>query len=495
MAGELINLNPGPSIYPNNSLSLTGTKDPEVQSIIYTTNGDSPTLAKYIAYDTLNPPNPFIATVQDGRGNVIFDGGFPKWYDIYWNSASSFSALNASCKYLYNGIKFIANKEKEANGNKKILVLGDADSGAGYNIMQGGSHNFHNTLSGVGSLAGYDLVFKTRSSYGSVLDPSYTELDQYVACIFFSTVYTDSQLITDTAISNFGAFREAGNGIFFITDHGTGHGPGTTGFYSTANYVMTQFGAYFEGNFTRSPVNVGFLRANYGDHPLYNNLDDSEYIHAGGSESKVFVTEYTKYTSPPNITISGEGYHNVRFLLQLQNGEIITESYTYGLQVPELVDFKDYTGTVISDPEPTLLNHYRLNFTLNHDTYPVISGLIKNGDVVKGTFSSNSFQNGIASVSWLEGNDNIFLNDGNKVTVQVQTPFSYFKNIDSGRVYVPRNGVSLARNIQSLNQLELHGNPFKLLSNSDNNLIFPSTVSLPFKLNKLYNTLTDNVDV
>ncbi|WP_311965541.1 hypothetical protein, partial [Acinetobacter baumannii] len=73
-------------------------------------------------------------------------------------------------------------------------------------------------------------------------------------------------------------FRQQGGGLIFITDHGTNVLTNVNqvataegaGFYGTANRVIANFGAFFSGNYDRVPVNVGFLRTNYGDHPLYS---------------------------------------------------------------------------------------------------------------------------------------------------------------------------------------------------------------------------------
>jgi len=54
-----------------------------VKSLQYSVNAGPPAISKYIAYDQLTPPNPFIAVTQDGRGNVVYDGGFPKFYNAY----------------------------------------------------------------------------------------------------------------------------------------------------------------------------------------------------------------------------------------------------------------------------------------------------------------------------------------------------------------------------------------------------------------------------
>ena len=183
-----------------------------------------------------------------------------------------------------------------------MLILGDANSGSIYSIKDATASGFRTSINQICSIMGYTPTYKTCSDYAAtILDPTYAELDQYSCLVVMSSVYTDAQLITNAAASNIAAFREAGNGVFIITDHGAGP---SVGFYKTANFITANHGVYFEGDYNRSPMNVGFLRATYGDHPLYANLTDAEFIYAGGSESCVFITPTTPYNqgSLPNIT-------------------------------------------------------------------------------------------------------------------------------------------------------------------------------------------------
>ena len=256
-------------------------------------------VAKYIAYDNLSPANPFIAAVEDGLGKVLLDGGFPKWYNGSCNTGwTAYSQMTGSYKYLFDALNYISNPSKVAAGNKKILIIGDAEASENYSIKStsiplGG---FNTSINTVCNLAGYIPTFKTRSDYGTQIDCTSSELDQYVCVLFFSTVYTSAKLITDNAIQSLINYRKNNNGIFIITDHGDNIAniadattATYTGFFRTANHLVTNFGCYFTGNYDRTPVNVGFLRTTYGSHPLWKNLADSESIHAGGSESKVVI--------------------------------------------------------------------------------------------------------------------------------------------------------------------------------------------------------------
>src|SRR5690606_6360763 len=143
------------------------------------------------------------------------------------------------------------------------------------------------------TIAGYDLTIKTRAAYpNSQIDCDLDELEQYCCVIVMSSLSTTGSWITDTAAKAFADYRENGSGLIVITDHGPrlatleAAQPTTAPqFFGTANKIITQFGAWFSGTYNRSPVNVGFLRRTYGDHPLYNGMTDDESISAGGSES------------------------------------------------------------------------------------------------------------------------------------------------------------------------------------------------------------------
>ena len=82
-----------PSVPPGNYYSnqtIAFSFDPAVNGVTMTTGMYPPSLSKYIAYDTLTPPGPFIAVTEDGRGRVLYDGGFPKIYNnriTGWNAS------------------------------------------------------------------------------------------------------------------------------------------------------------------------------------------------------------------------------------------------------------------------------------------------------------------------------------------------------------------------------------------------------------------------
>jgi hypothetical protein len=433
-------------IYPNLAPGIYETSQkvsfefsPEVDSIISTID-ENPVLAKYIAYDNLSPANPFIATVQDGKGNVLFDGGFPKFYNNNYNTSwSVFSDLNASFKYLANAMDFIANPDKVAAGNKNILVIGDANTNNSYCILGTATSDFETSFRGVAAIMGYTLTFKTRGSYsGGYLNPTLEELNDYCGVLFMSSVNTSTAYITDLAITNLLLFRESGNGIFIISDHGNNYTDintvknGCSGFFCAANKLIVNFGAYFTGNYDRTSVNVGFLRSTYGDHLLYNNLTDDEYIRAGGSESKINITESTIYniSNFPKISLT-DGYSQINILVVLNTGEIINRTYTYGIKVNEIIHFYDknnldYISSFKLDSNPFIIDmQIEYNQSLTSDMFGYIQW---NDDTIANFTFDKDTKN--TTINYYNGYSNtIQIKDGDIIKTSIVTPLTYKRSL------------------------------------------------------------------
>ena len=444
-----ITLTPEPCIVSGSYIPIVVAKSNDIESYIVTTDGTPPVLAKYIAYDNLVPQNPFIATVEDGLGKILLDGGFPKWYnDNYNNSWTTYSQLSASFKYLYDAIDFISNKTKVNAGNKKILIIGDSEQTEHYSIKDDGSGNggFKKTIDRICSMKGYTPTYKTKGEYANnQLDIQFQELDNYCCILFFSTAYTNVKFITDTCIQSLVTYRQSGNGIFFISDHGDRDIPNITyartqdyyGFYRTANYVVTNFGCYFSGNYDRNPVNVGFLRTNYGNHPLWANLSDSEYIQAGGSESRIFITTYPLNYGSINLALTQNGYIPVQFLLSYSDGTIGLVSYTYGLNVPEIIFPKDENENIFSNTSiQTVKDTFFINFKIDYSTN--CSGLLKLNTTVIGSFTYTKstdtteiiIKPEYAVPLYQSLAHNINVKNNNQIYLQMISPISYTKTLN-----------------------------------------------------------------
>lgn len=309
-----------------------------VDFVMYTINGLMPTLSEYVAYDTLNPPNPFIAVTQDGRGNVVYDGGFPKFYNIYAPApASTFATLTGAFKYLYNALNFVSNKAKVNSGNRNVLILGDRVNDEYYTVKGTGSYGFYNSFVRLFAIAGYNPVFKDINDYSGTLNPTLAELDGYCAVLLMSSdYYTPTGRLTAAGIAAMVAYREAGNGVIMITDHGpdipdvnTAANGQYGAFFRTANQLVAEYGAFFSGLFDRTPVNVGFLRNTYGNHLLYNGMTDADVIAAGASESRVYIANYPRYkpNELPKLELEN-GCYNIQILTRLKDGTVEIQRQT-----------------------------------------------------------------------------------------------------------------------------------------------------------------------
>lgn len=336
----------------------------DVVGVAMSINAAPPSISKYIAYDNLPARNPFIAVTEDGRGRVVYDGGFPKFYNETWNNAVNFSQLTGEYKFLHNAIKWCANASKVSVGNKKVLILGDAITAQSYaikNPLGGGFNGFFTSLTAICNVAGFTPTFKDRADYAGVLNPTLAELETYTLVILMSTdsgAYNAPTLITPTAINDLVTYRENGNGIIIITDHGPllntiaeagAYASPEGSFFKTANRLAIKFGTYFTGNYDRTPVSLAFIRSNYGDHALYSGMSDAESIVAGGSESKVVVPIIQLAPPPISATyLNTVGLNSVNFLTTKADGSIETFKFTYSIAGTDLLDFKDKNNVAVT---------------------------------------------------------------------------------------------------------------------------------------------------
>lgn len=435
-----------PSIPPGSYLeqqSVTFSFAPNVTSVAFTQDTAPPSISKYISYDTLTPPNPFIAVTEDGRGRVVYDGGFPKFYNSpNSGAATTFAELTSAGKYLYNALNWIANPNKVAGGNKKVLVLGDDKIGGNYPIKSSISSGFHDTVVKICAVAGYTPTFMDVDDFDGVnLNPTLATLEQYCCVLFFSTKWTDVALITASAINDLVTYRENGNGICFITDHGYNLAKiedvniVNGAFFKTGNAVVSRFGAYFTGNYDRTPVNVGFLRQNYGDHPLYAGLLDSDSMPAGASESRVVVTQ-TATVAPgafAPVTVSKNGLNAVNVLVTLADGSVETARYVYNIQGDEFIFVQSTPFSNPGNPETNqgkvyAAEHGALDYAVSFT--PGNLGTVWGEILLNNKRIGELYGSGTTTQVFMYGGgpSKTFAKQGDKLDVVVRVPFTYIKS-------------------------------------------------------------------
>lgn len=384
MAGITYTLAPG--WYNQLNLSTTIFWPSNALKVLITNTTRSPTLSEVIAKD--NVGDPFIAVTQDGKGNVVYDGGFPKFlnYSLMVSGAypasppATFAALLPAHRYMHNAMKWVANKTKVNGGNKKILVVGNTDVSASYPLK--GSHytpapnqssadnGFVDVMRAIANVAGFQLTFYDLSDAGGTINLGLDNMDPYVAVIFIasqSPTGKNSSKITERFAKELSTYRELGNGVIIITDH-------TGGTYTNVDQALAEvngifaydatkcaayYGAFFSGDVDRTSVLVSNIRAQLiaaggdGTHPLLNNLADDSSIFAGGSESIIKVEDYTASLKDPaqpvTYALSTANEYRYNVLVQLNDADrtIETQPLRYIIRNPSDLTMVTNKGVAI----------------------------------------------------------------------------------------------------------------------------------------------------
>ncbi len=461
--------------YYTSPQTITWTVDPAVSTISSNVNGIPPAISEYIAYDTLSPPNPFLAVTQDGKGNVVYDGGFPKFYNSKAPAVddTTFSQLTASFKFLYNALTFTANPDKVAQGNRSVLVIGDAISGQSYSVKDTTASSFRTSFERLCAVAGFTITIKDRSDWGGTINPTFTELDQYACVLVMASDYSEnSTAITDTAVQDIVTYREQGNGIILITDHGpiladlTAASQSHGGFFTVVNRIAVNFGAYFTDNYDRTPVNVGFLRSTYGDHPLYNGMSDAEDISAGGSESRVVVTEVTTYdpTTLPQETIDTPGKYVYNFLMILDDGSVETHRLAFTLTEGEFIYARQPNAALTETHElPTYRRLSDFGVAVTDPEMGTVQGIVVKNDVDMGTFTTDTV-NGTVFNWYVPDVQGVPTRTGDRIGFRINSPVEYYTELTVTTPTVSLTAYNLAANLAMLETGDLSGLPQKELT-------------------------------
>jgi len=331
-----ISLSPAPGLFVGQT-SATVSMTASGYSTILASTTSQPTFAKNIAYDEFN--NPFISVVQDGKGNVFFDGGFPKYYNNAWSPTyTTFSAMTNQLKLLYNAMKWCS--EGNVTPSSKILLFGDALVGEPYAVKDTGANGFTTCITNVGALAGYQVVTADLSDFPLSSTISSAYLSQFAAVIFLSSSViawdTAAPRLSAGSLANIWNYRQQGGGLLLITDHYV--------FETMANQVAAGFGCSFSGSIDRHPVSVDALIATYGMHPLWANITGSVY--AGDSEGIVTIPVNTPFDpTTQTISLSGTGYKTIYLTVADTTGVVTTSAYSYALNVPDPVHLTVPTHT------------------------------------------------------------------------------------------------------------------------------------------------------
>lgn len=218
---------------------------------------------------------PFLAVADSGAGRVVYDGGFPKFYNVIVNPVTD--------QFLRNVTNFCANPNKP----KRALVCSSAVRGFAY-PADSQPTGFGTRVPDILRAMGYvvDVYCAGDPFFGSVMDHDYDTLAPYSFVVFFSSNEFNAPNITERTATAYGEFVAKGNGLFLITDHDS--------FQYAANMIAKQYGVMFTGVVNRQPVSIAASIAKYGDSPLWEGIRDQ--IFAAGYSEGIVNVDY----SPPD---------------------------------------------------------------------------------------------------------------------------------------------------------------------------------------------------
>ncbi|WDS62179.1 virion structural protein [Pseudomonas phage D6] len=417
MAEIITSIDPGQYM---GAQTLTVTFPANTRKVIITRDDRSPVLTEILAYDRgyLLPipsnPNPaigegpivdrpFLAVTQDGRGNVIYDGGFPKFYNSHIASANggqwpatlptTLAGLAPACRYLLNALSFIANPRKVAQGNRKILFLNNTVRTLQYNILKSyyhpdplqnnaGGDGFRDTFDAVCNIGGWIPTYIDCTSNGNTqLTVSLATMEQYAAVVYLASnggSGPSTSTIAESTASAISQYRNAGSGVAIITDHCSDNYTNLADaiarggvFGHDATKVAKYFGAYFSGDVARSPVQVGEIRRQIGDpgppedHPLLAGMADTDYIFAGGSESlivpELYPNDQVSPDQPWTLSMPTAGTYRANILVQLDDGTILTRPLKYIIINPSDVNLRDSFNNIVGNAYNTYMGSVEYN--------------------------------------------------------------------------------------------------------------------------------------
>jgi hypothetical protein len=443
--------------YYGGAITVNITFPPNVRKAIITRDDVSPVFSEIIAYD--KDPNtqvrrPFLAVTQDGRGNVVYDGGFPKYYNSNVNAApvpTTFAQLNGSCKFFHNALKFCANPTKVASGNNKILIVGNTVAGDSFNHKYSMKNNIGpSNLQGSGmadswlptvSIAGFVATVMGADDFANnQIDLPFSFLDQFCMVVFLSSypIYDQTSRMTARTPAEVATYRAAGNGLFIITDHcGDVYSSVAdavarrTVFASDAILMAAPYGAYFSGNYDRTPVLVGDIRAENGDHPLFANIGNDEYIIGMVSESIVFVDDHAADAVNPAVVqtynLTTAGTHRLNPLAQMNDGSIIVRPFRYDLIDPSNLLLQNTRGQNMGQTVSTVKRAFDFSLLYNVANPPTMTGRITRNGEAHGTFQ---LSNNVMTAKWCSGTNSSFnYLPTDTIGFSIELPFIY--NVES----------------------------------------------------------------
>lgn len=406
---------------------------------------------------------------------------------------SVFDQLPGAWKYLHNVMKFIANPQKVASGNNKLLIIGNVHGNKPYCIRNRQSDTslstdaritgFRDTFDAVAGVAGKQLTYYDTSDTGDKpIDLKFAYLNQFAGVIFLSSKESNGseamRRVTPAFAKELNLYRLQGNGVFVVTDHSNeGYtspadaAARTYGFPQDANRLTEYWSAYFTNSVDRHPIDVAAIRQQLrdaggdGNHPLLNNLLPGDAIHAGESESLVIVDTYPNNQVPVNksasflINTPGDNWLNI--LVQRQDGTVFVRPLKYTIVDPEAYQYiRADRSPIVGDWATNKLGWDSLMQLTNGATDTLVGSIYKN-DIIQGYWH---MENNQITIDTFAGPGKTFRIDSNSlIHFRVEQPYIYNtvpKRITTARLPLSQKFDTVAHGLSAIHDsVDFNKNP------------------------------------
>ena len=315
----------------------------------------------------------FRTDTDDAGGKLVFDTGFPKFYDSSYNIANSaagglnatnvYNSSSAQFPFLVNSIKYITSNRLNPTGKVVYFNDGSPNYGAGH---------FATTMRNCSTFAGKTMehidggnwdvdglgapISQALAHQNWVLAQNKTReqwfdfFNQYDGILWTAVNTQYGAYLVQDFIDGLLDYFESGGGLFITTD--------SDAFSTTVNQVVYYFGVYFKdpnGNVVDritgdNAYKVSTILSNTdfipdGTHPLFEGLNPNSYLYAGTSEgamvyndgnipgvSRLSITSNYSFDSNGDIQITS---HNDSTSLTYGNKIIISTANDCGVVIQD----------------------------------------------------------------------------------------------------------------------------------------------------------------
>lgn len=397
----ILTLNPPPGVYPTQQTFTVSA--PSRYQIISSDDETEPMLVRTVASTDKNGyEQPYMQIVDDGRGRMVLDGAFSKFYNSQYSSTTE----NARMRFYNNILDYLCRQKK---GRKKLLIIGDQNeqttSASQFYLVKNRETTMSFGLFLVDSALHreYDATVIASDDYPEGdFTVTYQQLRGYDVIVYVSSASSSNAgpwLPTPQFSRNLAQIRREGTGVMITTDHGIGE----TGFYQGANKMLEfMLDARFDGSYDFSPgTTVQYNRDKWGDSEIFKNLGPNVIIVASNSDSNVIQEVSEPETLPQTYTTNGP-FNGYKFcVVDTLTGDVTFEQYSYFIGVDPVIRLLDQQNNIVTNFPSGEVTKRFVKFRFDPlEGMDTISGFIRAGDFVVGTFENAGA--GIIPITWLE---------------------------------------------------------------------------------------------